>query len=67
MNAKLSRRLDLLERNTQGNRATAEEAITAAALTALSDEDLERLRQVAERSSPSVDTGRGGRSGPVSG
>jgi hypothetical protein len=52
MNAKLKRRLDLLERNTHVNRTTATEAITAAALVALSDEDLERLRPFAGREPP---------------
>ena len=52
MNAKLRRRLDLLERNTQVNRTTTMEAITAAALSAISDEDLEQLHQVAERGVP---------------
>jgi hypothetical protein len=52
MNAKLRRRLDLLERNTHVNRMTAMEAITAAALSAISDEDLEQLHQFGERGVP---------------
>ena len=52
MNAKLRRRLDLLERNTQVNRTTVMEAIKAAALSAVSDGDLEQLHQVAERGVP---------------
>src|ERR1700731_4619339 len=52
MNAKLRRRLDLLERNTQVNRTTATEAIAAAALSAISDDDLEQLHQFAERGVP---------------
>jgi len=52
MNAKLRRRIDLLERNSQVNRTTATEAITAAALSAISDDDLEQLHQFAERGVP---------------
>ena len=52
MNAKLRKRLDLLEKTTHVNRTTAMEAITAAALSVISDEDLEKLHQVAERDAP---------------
>jgi len=52
MNAKLKRRLDLLERNTYLKGATVSDEITAMALTALSDEDLEQLRPFADREPP---------------
>jgi hypothetical protein len=52
MNAKLRRRLDLLEKNTQLSRASVQEEIMAAALSAISDQDLQRLRQFAERGVP---------------
>jgi hypothetical protein len=52
MNAKLRRRLDLLEKNTHVNRTTVMEAITAAALRAIGDEDLVRLRPFAGREPP---------------
>lgn len=56
MNAKLRRRLDLLEKNTQLNRASMQEEIMAAALSAMSREDLEQLHQFGERGEPSVAT-----------
>jgi hypothetical protein len=56
MNAKLRRRLDLLEKNTQFNRASMQEEIMAAALSAMSREDLEHLHQFTERGEPSVAT-----------
>ena len=52
MNAKLRRRLDLLEKNTHLKRASVSDEITAAALTALSDEELEQLRPFAGRELP---------------
>jgi hypothetical protein len=52
MNVKLRRRLDLLEKNTHVKRTTAMETITAAALRAMSDEELKRLRQLAGRDAP---------------
>jgi hypothetical protein len=52
MNAKLKRRLDVLEKNNYLKRASAIEEIVDAALSALSDEDLERLRPFAGREAP---------------
>lgn len=52
MNAKLRRRLDLLERNSNLKRASVSDEITAAALTALSDEELELLRPFGGREPP---------------
>jgi len=52
MNAKLRRRLDILERNTDLKRASVSDEIAAAALAALSDEDLEQLRSFADREPP---------------
>jgi hypothetical protein len=52
MNAKLRRRLDLLEKNTQLNRASMQEEIMAAALSAMTLEDLEQLHQFGERGVP---------------
>ncbi len=52
VNAQLRRRLDQLERNTHLKRVSMSEEITAAALTALSDEELEQLRPYADREPP---------------
>jgi len=46
MNAKLRRRLDVSERNTHLNRASVSDEVTTAALMALSNEELERLRVI---------------------
>lgn len=52
MNAKLRRRLDLLERNTHLKRSSVSDEITTAALRALSDEDLDLLHSLADREPP---------------
>ena len=52
MNAKLKRRLDILERNRHATHTTVMEEITRTALAALSDEELELLRHFADREPP---------------
>jgi len=56
MNAKLKRRLELLEKNAQLAHTTLLEQVRQAALEALTIEELEVLRNLAERNSWTPET-----------